>query len=275
MSFLYVDSEKCAHDGICVAECPSRILFIKNSISLPEAVEDAEFKCIKCGHCVSVCPHGAITVSEIKPVDCIPIIKEKQPSFDHVEQLIKSRRSIRTYKNKNLEDEVISKIIDVARYAPTGGNSQKVQWLVVNSGDGVNKIASAVIDFMRILMKAGHPLIEKYNLQIIIDRWDSGIDVIFRGAPALIIAHSPKEYALSTIDCTIALSYFDIAASALGLGTCWAGFFMIAANQSPAISKILNLPEGNVCTGGLMLGYPKFAYHRIPPRKKPDITWMK
>jgi nitroreductase/NAD-dependent dihydropyrimidine dehydrogenase PreA subunit len=271
MSFVTVDQKKCAHDGICAAECPVGILFMNNE-SLPEAVDGAEKKCIKCGHCVAACPHQAISVPGINVADCPPIKKELLISADQIEQLIKSRRSIRKYRDKKIDREKLSKLIEIARYAPTGGNSQQVQWLVVNSRDEVKKIAAATIDFMKVIIKDGHPLAERYNLPNMVKAWESGVDVIFRGAPSLIVAHAPKEYGLATVDCTAALSYLDIAASSLDLGCCWAGFFMVAGS-SPSVMKILDLPEGNICAGGLMIGYPKYDYHRIPPRKDAQIMW--
>jgi nitroreductase/NAD-dependent dihydropyrimidine dehydrogenase PreA subunit len=272
MSFLSVDHKKCAHDGICAAACPMSIITM-NKDSLPEVTGEAEKLCIKCGHCVAVCPHGAISAGDINVKDCPPIKKELVASADQIEQLIKSRRSIRMYKDKKVEREQLSKLIDIARYSPTGGNSQQVQWLAVTSREEVKKIAGAVVDFMRDLIKGGHPLAERYNLSALVESCDAGIDRIFRGAPALIVAHAPKEYGLASVDCSIALSYLDIAASSFDLGCCWAGFFMIAASQSPSVMKILGLPEGNICFGGLMVGYPKYDYHRIPVRNDAQVIW--
>ncbi len=274
MSFLTIIEEKCVHDGICASECPLMLIEINKNTLLPEAINEAESKCIKCGHCVAVCPHGAISVKEIEADACYPIKKELKLSIYQIEQLIKSRRSVRKYLNKKIEKEKLSKLIDNARYAPTGGNSQQVQWLVFNSNEVVQKYAAATIEFMKAIVKSGHPMAEKYNLSVMIERWENGIDGIFRKAPAVIIAHAPKEYGLATVDGTIAMSYLDIAAESLNLGCCWAGFFMIAATQSPAILKMLNLPEGNICTGALMIGYTKNKYERIPPRKEATIIWQ-
>jgi nitroreductase/NAD-dependent dihydropyrimidine dehydrogenase PreA subunit len=273
MSFLTIDSTKCKKDGLCAGECPLMLIEINPATSIPEAVTDAGERCLKCGHCVAICPHAALSVAGIDIQDCIPLRNDLLLSEDHLRQLIKSRRSVRKFQDKIIEQEKLSRLIDIARYAPTGGNSQQVQWLVFNSPVEVKKIAAATIDFMKGLINKNHPMVEKYNLHRMVNRWDSGVDGILRGAPALIVAYSPKQSGLATIDGTIALSYLDIAAAAFGLGCCWAGFFMIASSQSPEVLKILNLPEGNVCTGGLMIGYPKYIYHRIPPRREANIVW--
>ena len=72
---------------------------------------------------------------------------------------------------------------------------------------------------------------------------------------------------------TIALSYLDLAASSFGLGTCWAGYFHAAATMWPPMRNAVDLPERHTCFGAMMIGYPKYTYHRLPLRNEPRITW--
>lgn len=271
MNLLTIDLEKCNHDNICVSECPSKLITLKNNV--PQSIEGAEMRCVKCGHCVVVCPTGALSVSGIETEERLPIKNELKVSIDQVEQLIKTRRSIRNYQNKKVEREKLKKIIEIARYAPTGGNSQLVQWRAIDSRDELDKLVDGTIEFMKYLIKENHPMASSYNLQSLVNAWEHKIDGILRGAPALIVSHAPQSYGLGMVDGSVALGYLDIAASAYGLGCCWAGFFMMAASHSPIIKDVLKLPEGNVCLGALMVGYPKFKYHRVPPRKEAVIYW--
>jgi hypothetical protein len=48
---------------------------------------------------------------------------------------------------------------------------------------------------------------------------------------------------------------------------------MTAAESYAAINEALKLPEGHVSGGGMMIGYPKFPYHRMPLRREPTISW--
>ena len=73
--------------------------------------------------------------------------------------------------------------------------------------------------------------------------------------------------------CVIALTYLELAASAFGLGTCWAGYFNAAATFWPPLQSALALPENHASYGAMMIGHPKFAYHRLPERKEADISW--
>ncbi len=273
MGLFEIDSDKCRRDGICVEECPMRILEMKDASSAPTPVEEAEQRCIRCGHCVAVCPHGAFSLSEMRTEDCPPVRKGLLPGVQQAEHFLRSRRSIRTYQEKEVEREKLARLIDIARYAPTGTNSQQVKWLVVNSREGVRQMAGQVVDLIRHMIAGKHPLSERYRMPGMVAAWEAGTDLICRGAPGLVIAHAPKDYMMAQTDSTIALTFLDLAAPCLGLGTCWAGFFMVAASQWPPLQQALALPEGNACFGAMMIGYPKYRYQRLPLRKEADVTW--
>jgi nitroreductase/ferredoxin len=274
MALFRIDKKKCRRDGICVAECPVRIIELRDGSPVPEPVESAEDFCIRCGHCVAVCPHGAFAHAEIAVKDCAPVNKDLRLTVRHVEHFLRSRRSIRTYKEKPIEREKLQRLIEVARYAPSGSNSQRVQWLVLNSKEKVREVAGLTADWMRHLIEEDHPVAKGYRLRGIVDAWDSGVDFICRGAAGLVITHAPADYQAARADCTIAITFFDLAAPSFGLGTCWAGLFMFAAAQWPPLRKALDLPEGHACFGAMMIGYPKYTYLRLPPRREPVIKWV-
>lgn len=273
MGLFSIDENMCRRDGICVAECPLKIIEMKDAKATPTPTADAEQRCIKCGHCVAVCPHGAFTHAMMKSGDFPGMRKKFALSTEHAEHFLRSRRSIRTYQDKPIERETLRKLIELARYAPTGSNSQLVDWLAVNSRSEVAKLTGMVADLMREMVKAGNPFAINYRLDQAVTAWENGVDIISRGAPALVVAHAPKEYGLAQVDCTSALAYLDLAAPTLGLGTCWAGFFMLALPQWKPLQVALALPEGHAAQGIMMVGYPKYRYHRLVPRNPPKIEW--
>lgn len=275
MGFFTIDEKKCKRDGICVAECPLRILEMKDPSMPPTPVEGAANICIKCGHCVAVCPHGAFSHSAMSAEDCPSVREDMSLSIEHVEHFLRARRSIRSYQDKAVEQAKLSKLIDIAHYAPTGHNSQQLKWLAINSYEAVQEMAGMVVDLMRHMITAKHTMADKYRLSGFVKDWEAGTDRICRGAPCLLVVHAPKDYMLAQADCTIALSFLDLAAPSFGLGTCWAGLFMMAASQWLPLKDALALPEGNACFGAMMIGYPKYKYHRLPLRAKADITWSK
>ncbi len=273
MSFFQIDKEKCVHDGVCVDECPVGILEMKDDSLVPTPVEGAEKFCIGCGHCVAVCPYGAFSLDGMKTEDCPPVRKDLALGVDHVEHFLRSRRSIRTYRDKAIEHEKLDKLLDIVSYAPTASNSQQVKWLAINSREKVQSMAGLVIDYMRHMIEEKHPMTQKYNLPRFIKAWEDGTDLVSRGAPALIVAHAPKDYSLGLTDSAIAVTFLDVAAPSFGLGSCWGGHFMMTVSQCPHLQHAFALPEGHACFGAIMLGYPKYEYHRLPLRKKADIIW--
>ena len=273
MTLFAIDREKCKRDGICVDECPIRVIEIRKKGEFPSPVENAEELCVNCGHCVTVCPHGAFKLRTMTPETCPPIEKELLPNFEETAHLLKSRRSIRTYNEKPVERETLAKLIDVARYAPSGHNMQPVHWMVIEDAAEVRRLASLVVDWMTVMLKEQPEFALSLHFDRAVDVWGKGIDMILRGAPHIIIAYGLKDLVAAQMASVIALAYLEIAAYSRGIGACWAGYFARAAVSFPPLIQALKLPEGQQVYGTMMIGYPKYRYHRIPLRNEPEITW--
>lgn len=220
--------------------------------------------CIDCGHCLAVCPHGALTLKGVGPNDCEPVNPERLPDKKSIDHFFKTRRSIRTYKRKMVPRQTIDRLIDLTRWAPTARNLQPVHWRVAHQPETVKSLAGMVVQRMK----------ETGYMPPITKAWDAGMDMIMRSAPHLIIAHANHSGFNPRADCAIALSTIEAAAPSFGLGACWAGFFMGMANDYPPIIEKLGLPADHKVYGALIIGYPKFIYHRIPPRNAARITYM-
>jgi nitroreductase len=79
---------------------------------------------------------------------------------------------------------------------------------------------------------------------------------------------------MAGISSHIALTTMELAAKAFGLGTCWAGFVMVAAMSGyEPLLKLLHLEEDHQICGAMILGYPQLEYRKIPIRNKPTIYW--
>ncbi|HSM90170.1 MAG TPA: 4Fe-4S binding protein, partial [Desulfobacterales bacterium] len=91
-----VDPKKCTRDGLCVEECPARIIRLDSKADLPVPEGDFKSFCIRCGHCVAVCPTGAFRLDWLDPGQCPPAVKERQLTREQAEQFLRRRRSIRT-----------------------------------------------------------------------------------------------------------------------------------------------------------------------------------
>lgn len=270
---LSVDQKKCGGDGACAAVCPIRILEIGKDTRVPGFVEGGEKACINCGHCVTVCPTGALSLASMPVDSCRTLAKDWRILPEPLEQFMKGRRSIRAYKDDIVDRAILERLIDTARYAPSGINRQPVNWAVVHDVKKVKDLSRLVAEWMRTLIAQKSPLAESLRMQNIIAMYDRGEDPITRGAPHVIIAYSLKDDMTAPQACTIALTYFELMAASMGLGTCWAGYVQMAINMDLEIQKFLGLSRKTNAFGALMIGYQKYRYARIPLRNDPHVIW--
>lgn len=273
MGLLIVDESKCKKDGICAAECPAAIIKLKDGQSCPQIVPGGAAFCLICGHCVAVCPHGALSHTQVPLEDSPPIKKELTIDAEQAVQFLRSRRSIRFFKDEPVEKEEIRKLIEIARYAPTGSNAQLVEWLVFSDPVKIKEFAGQTVDWMRAVLQKNPQSPGASYLPLIVAAWDAGYDAVLRGAPALVVASAPKEAGSGMVDISLALSYLELAATTLGLGTCWAGLLQGALLASSPLKEAIGIPAGHPHHYPMMLGYPKAIYFRLPERKPPKITF--
>jgi nitroreductase/NAD-dependent dihydropyrimidine dehydrogenase PreA subunit len=274
MSIIEINRETCNKCGICAVECPRRIITLPDG-DFPQILAVVEATCNACGHCVAVCPKGSLGHRD-SPLELSPkMLAGLTVTPEQVEQLLKGRRSARVFRDKPVPRETIARLIDVARYAPTGHNAQEVEWLVIDNKEELECIEKLGIEWLQWVIKNFPKMAAESNMEEKLERQKLKHDAFLRGAPVLIVAHARKEslVSLAGIDSANALTFLDLAASSLGLATCWAGYVYIMANTFPPVQEALALPEGHAAYGCLMLGYNKFKYHRIPCRKNPGITW--
>ena len=263
---LLIDPTKCRKDGICIAECPFRLLD-DGGDGVPVPRRAAPKICIRCGHCVAVCPASAISLEGMGPQDCAPIRPEDALSPDQAEQFLRTRRSIRTFRDKPVPRKMLERLLRTAAYAPSAKNHQPTHWTILEKREDVHALAALVIDWMR----------REKLFPGLVRAFAQGKDQLLHGAPHLLVAHAPEDApgADETVvaDCTLAAAYLELAAHANDLGACWAGFVITAAKHDPAVGAFLDLPQGHKVHAALMLGYAKFRYRRIPTRRAPKIAW--
>lgn len=273
MALVTIDETKCKRDGLCVSECPTAVIRIEGEGGYPQLIPGGDPVCLRCGHCVAVCPHGALNHADIPAEQCPPILKDLSVSHEQAVQFLRSRRSVRQFKDRPVDKETLQRLIEIARYAPTAGNAQLVQWLVIRDADRIRELAEQVIDWMRqVLKKDPQPAAAPY-LPVLVAAWDMGIDAVLRSAPCLIVATAPKEAGNGLVDLTLAMSYLELAAPGLGVGTCWAGLLQGALLSHEPLRQTVGIPEGHSHHYPMMVGYSRATYYRLPERKPPVIHW--
>ena len=130
-TIIKVEENLCITCGNCIRTCPAGLI-TKKEFPLP--IDNAWDLCIDCGHCVAVCPTGALHQRAMGPEDCDPIDIHLIPRWEEARQFLVSRRSTRVYVNRPVEKDKILQVLDVARFAPWGGNRQgdHLHWVVIS-----------------------------------------------------------------------------------------------------------------------------------------------
>ena len=185
---------------------------------------------------------------------------------------LKKRRSVRHFTKDPVPKEKILEILDIARYAASGGNGQPVQWIVVHDPEKVKKIAGLAIGWVKTLQNTSHPM-SGYIPSLIAAGKRARCCLPWRPASAHRTL-SRMGNPVASVDAIIALTHFDIAAPAFGIGTCWAGFLAMAATSYEPLQKELGIPAGRKSAYVMMFGHPLYKIYGIPRRKPLDVMWQ-
>ncbi len=184
MSIIEINQETCNKCGICAAECPRRVISLPDG-GFPQIAAEAEAECNGCGHCVVVCPSGSLSHRD-SPLKESPLInKGLKITPEQVEQLLKGRRSARVFKNKPVPREIITRLIEDARYAPTGSNRQEMEWLVIDDKKELDRIEELGTDWLKWVIENLPGMAEKSNFQARLERQRNEPQCIFARRPGI------------------------------------------------------------------------------------------
>ena len=278
MEKIRIDSGKCIACGDCVKVCPSIFMPEGETIRIVE-----EEHCTLCGHCLAVCPTEAIDHAELDKKEFIDLPWDLNLSSEKIFTFLRSRRSCRVYADKEVPREMLAKLVDIARYAPTGHNSQNFSFLVVQSRERIRELAKRTAVFYgnlhKMLSAPGvqlPPWLQTHMRGFRLN-WEysqKGKDRIFRDAPALIFIHAPSENVLSAQNCHLSMAHIILQAAAMDLGTCINGYFLSAAERDPSLIKELEIPKENKILTCCTVGYPALNFRRLVQRKLPAVRWL-
>ncbi|AWB11053.1 Nitroreductase [Thermodesulfobium acidiphilum] len=165
-------------------------------------------------------------------------------------EIIKSRRSVRKYKDKNVEPEKIDRLIEAAIWAPSAMNSQPWAFTVIQDRSTLKVLSDNSKKFLIENMNK-FKVLEKYKSMLEKDDYN-----IFYNAPALITIYA-KSYGLyPKEDCALAAENLMLEAHAIGLGTCWIGFAREYMDLEETKTKF-NVPLDYSVVAPIIVGYPE------------------
>jgi len=275
---------------MCVEVCPAKVFRQESRDEFPDMVFPKS--CIVCGHCVAICPHDAVIHAGFPAEKITSANHELLPSEEQLFELIKSRRSIREFKDKPIEKEVIEKIIDAARFAPNAYNSQSTHYLVVQDKEILDGIKKLSYEYLSKIVNMLHNPIQRTILKITFGRQietaikkmdefrrflnalEKGDDLIFRDAPCAIFFHADAGVAMSDINANLALQNATLILEAMKLGGFYTGYVVAMGDKNKRLLEYLKIPKGHKIYGGLAIGYPKYKYNKRVERNPAKITWV-
>ncbi len=265
-----VDNKRCTQCGLCSKDCP--VLIIDGKTEYPEIKEGKEKNCLKCQHCLAICPSAAISILGKKPENSIPTFKANPESVD-LGKLIQTRRSVRRFKKENIEPELINQLINIASHAPTAKNENTVQFTVVDNMESMAKLSKDTYQHIAKASENGEINEEVTYLANFAKMWESkGINIIYRNAPHLIIFSAPIENTQPETDCCIAASYFELLANSYGIATLWNGFAKEAFKSTPSgLKESLGIPKNHTIAAVLSFGKPAVKYARSIQNDNPNV----
>ena len=190
-------------------------------------------------------------------------------------EAIFTRRSTRKMKSEQPPKELIEKIIEAGRVAPSGCNNQTTHLIVITNKEVLSELASIVQDAFAGMEVGPDAYISLRNS---VNAAKKGNYLFHYGAPVLIVTANQKGYGNAIADSACALENMMIAANALDLGSCWINqLHWLDENESVrAYMEKLGLSKDETITGGLILGY---GFDGLPLRTElartgNPVTWI-
>jgi nitroreductase len=248
-------------------EC-RRFIFDENANKV--VFSDPDNSCHECGHCIAVCPEDAILHGDFGDmpieIDSIPNDQATIP-YENMLNMMRTSRSIRHYKPDPVPRDVLEKVIDAMRYAPTSSNLRTEKYVVISNIGLLHQVSESVIHEM--LRNPGVRATYEQAFEFYQQRFKNAV---YFDAPHLIIAYSQLDMDQEDTNIGICLTYGRFAAETLGLGTCWNGWTQIALKSNKDLQKMTGAKGARF--GAIAVGYPDVKFYRTAPRSMPKVKWV-
>ena len=287
-----VNLETCNGDGICADVCPENALELVDEKAA--TVDDRAEHCIMCGQCVAVCPTESLQMPDL-PAEGFRDLARRPFGYDEFLDFLRLRRSVRVFKDRPVEREVIEKILEAAATAPMGMPPHSTEVVVIDRREELDFLLEQLVEDYAKMAKAfsnpiGRAIIrlsagaEDYavlkNYIVDLARYANeayrrdGTDRYMYRAPVLMLFHGNRRAMSYEENAHLICNYAMMAAVSLGLGTTIIGLIPPIVDRSKVLRERFGISKHNkVCTS-LILGYPKYRYKKSIHRDLADVQIM-
>lgn len=260
---IQVDEKKCIGCGACEKDCFFRAIRVVNGRAAVLA------DCFRCGHCVAVCPTGAVSMPDY-PMEDVKEYSAGDFSMDAERLLdfIKFRRSVRRFKKEAIPHSEIEHILEAGRFTPTAGNRQDVSYIVLQKElEKFKPLAWEGLDALIEMEDFPYTRMLKPLRQA--HQKNPKEDGLFFDADALLLVLGES----SALSAGLAARSIELMAQAKGIGVLYSGFLQGIINISPKAKAFLGLDGKKTLCACMLLGYPDVQYRRTAPRKPAVVQW--
>ncbi|MFH2066114.1 MAG: nitroreductase family protein [Pseudomonadota bacterium] len=315
-----IDADKCIQCGRCHETCPScGFEWEKGKVPKPIGYGGLKEACLNCGNCIAVCPTDAIRISgsynvhsgryktrllkKVSFPDPLQLNGEKtyeefQDELTETEQIIYSRRSNRLFKEKEVPRNIIQRVLEAGRFAPSAGNGQPYKFIIITDKAVIHEMEYKAMKALRLLKnlyleKNGkRPLWKKVIFTLAswinvnkldprpmtaMEKADKRNGRMYFNAPAMIlILKDTRGISNPDLDAGICCQNMVLAAHALKLGTCIISLPIEPLNMPimAGFRKKIGIKAPFKAITSIALGYPKGKIDGVVKRDSPEVTWI-
>ncbi|MDE7149939.1 MAG: nitroreductase family protein [Bacteroidales bacterium] len=296
---LEIDAAACIGCERCVRICTSRIFYVAEPETTDNPTDDRHSAaqstrkriglqepelCIRCGHCVAVCPANAITHGDF-PAETIHTFNPAlRPSPEQMLELIRTRRSNRAFSGAEVPEAALARIIEAAHRAPTASNAQQVAIVQVHDPAVIRDLSRLTVEtFLNVARKLESPLVKPFvkpfmpgvyrlfpKMRMLAAEMENGKDFVLRNAKEVLFFYTPGSNRFGCQDANLAYQNASLMAESLDVAHFYTGFVCAAFKQNPKpFLKCLGI-EGRI-QAGMALGMPAFRFERYIDRRPLDF----
>jgi nitroreductase/Pyruvate/2-oxoacid:ferredoxin oxidoreductase delta subunit len=261
---FHVNDKLCKRCGLCAQDCIAEIIKQEGD-ALPRIDPALETDCLQCQHCLAICPSAAISILGKKPGDSLSLSAGNLPRLEQMERLVRGRRSVRHYRDENVDPALVSRLLATLANVPTGVNQRELTFTVIDDKAAMQRFREAIVASLAKAVGAGRIPDDSYLHDAVTAYQRDKTDIILRGAPHLLLVSAPPDAPCPNEDVALALAYFDLLAQSAGLGTVWCGLLKMTLEAAPELKPLLGLPA-NHAYYAMLFGPPAIRFARTVQR---------
>lgn len=174
--------------------------------------------------------------------------------------IIINRRSVRRYKSCQITNGELDTILKAGRYAPSGGNNQSTTFLVIQNQQILKELA-LLVEKEFASMSVDENMYKSLKNSINLSK--NGGYCFYHNAPTLVVTANKKGYCNAFADCAVAIENMMLAATTLGIGSCWINQ-LVWLDKNPAVCEFmrkLGIAQYEQICGAVAFGYADQGVH--------------